>query len=174
MWRQNSMPGLSTPHVFKYWELIGKGWKMTSCRTVYDVICAKNTRGIIYHTKIYEEMFDVNSKIAQTTQNILKFIVGKSSLQLNYKLRRISGRFHSLIWRPGDTVQNLESSGLSRRVGGTGMQLYNSTHKHWNAKSNVPRNFKVICWFCTAHLILRITRWPPWKRASEVTLLKWS
>ena len=43
---------------------------MTSYRTVYDVICAKNTRGMIYHTEIYEEMFDVNSKIAQTVQNI--------------------------------------------------------------------------------------------------------
>ena len=43
---------------------------MMSYRTVYDVICAKNTRGIIYHIEIYEEMFDVNSKIAQTTRNI--------------------------------------------------------------------------------------------------------
>ena len=43
---------------------------MTSYRTVYDVICAKNTRGIIYRTEIYEEMFDVNTKIAQTTRNI--------------------------------------------------------------------------------------------------------
>ena len=103
---------------------------MTLYRTVYDVICVKNNRGIIYHTEIYEEMFDVNTKIAQTTRNIEKFIVGKLSLQLNYKVQRISGRFHSLIWRPGDTVQNLESPGLSRRVGNTGMQLYNSTHIH--------------------------------------------
>ena len=43
---------------------------MTSYRTVYDVICAKNTRAIIYHIEIYEEMFDVNSKIAQTMRNI--------------------------------------------------------------------------------------------------------
>ena len=27
---------------------------------------------------------------------------------------------------------------------------------------------------CTAHLLLRITRWPPLKRAFEVTPLKWS
>ena len=32
------------------------------------------------------------------------------------KLRRFSGRFQTLIWRPGDTVQNLESPGLSGRV----------------------------------------------------------
>ena len=32
--------------------------------------------------------------------------------------------------------------------------------------------FKVIRWFCIAHLLLRITRWPPWKRASEVALLR--
>ena len=43
---------------------------MTSYRTVYDVICAKNIRGMIYHTEIYEEMFDVNSKIAHTVRNI--------------------------------------------------------------------------------------------------------
>ena len=55
------------PHVF---NSIGKGWTMTSYRTVYDVICAKNTRGMIYHTEIYEEMFDVNSKIAHTVRNI--------------------------------------------------------------------------------------------------------
>ena len=34
---------------------------------------------IIYHTDVIEEMFDFNSKIAQTTQNISKFMVGKSS-----------------------------------------------------------------------------------------------
>ena len=87
---------------------------MTSYRTVCDVICAKNTHGIICDTEIYEEMFDVNGKIAQT-----KFIVRKSSLQLNCKLQRISGRFHSLIWRLEDTVQNLESPGLSGRVDST-------------------------------------------------------
>ena len=64
-------------------------------------------------------MFDFNSKIAQTTQNISKFMVGKSSLQLNGKRRLMSGRFHTLIWRPGDTVQNLESPGLSGRVDST-------------------------------------------------------
>ena len=31
---------------------------------------------------------------------------------------------------------------------------------------------KVIRWFCTAHLLLRITRWSPWERASKETLLK--
>ena len=34
----------------------------------------------------------------------------------NSKLRRLSGRFQTLIWRLGDTVQNLESPGLSGRV----------------------------------------------------------
>ena len=52
-------------------------------------------------------------------QNISKFMVGKSSLQLNGKRRLISGRFHTLIWRQGDTVQNLESPGLSGRVDST-------------------------------------------------------
>ena len=64
---------------------------MTSYRMVYDIICSKNTRwpdrheyamfhiiayllvhcnGIINHTEVYEETFDVNSKKAQTMQNI--------------------------------------------------------------------------------------------------------
>ena len=32
--------------------------------------------------------------------------------------------------------------------------------------------FKVIPWFCTAHLLMRITRWPPQKGACEVALFK--
>ena len=46
---------------------------MMSYRTVYDVICAKNTCGIIYHTEGFEELLDVNrvnSKIAQKMRNI--------------------------------------------------------------------------------------------------------
>ena len=27
-----------------------------------------------------------------------------------------------------------------------------------------------IRWFCTAHLLLRITRWPPWKRACNLSI----
>ena len=34
-----------------------------------------------WHTGVCEEMFDVNSKITQTTQNIWNFIVRKSNLQ---------------------------------------------------------------------------------------------
>ena len=37
----------------------------------------------------------------------LKFYCQKSSLLKHWQ--RLSGRFHTLIWRPGDTVQNLES-----------------------------------------------------------------
>ena len=40
-------------------------------------------------------------------------------------------------------------------------------------RSHSPSH-SVIRWFCTAHLLLRITRWLLWKRASAVTLLKWS
>ena len=32
---------------------------------------------------------------------------------------RLCRRFHTLIWRPGDMVQNLESPGLSGRVDNT-------------------------------------------------------
>ena len=71
---------------------------MTSYRTKNDVICAKNARWfrstnithkqfifstlslkLQWHTRIYGETFHVT--VAQTTQNIWKFMVGKSSLQ---------------------------------------------------------------------------------------------
>ena len=71
---------------------------MTSYRTRNDVICAKNARWfrstnithkqfifstlslkLQWHTRIYGETFHVT--VAQTTQNIWKFMVGKSSLQ---------------------------------------------------------------------------------------------
>ena len=71
------------------------------------------------HSGVCEETFNVNIKIIiiQTTQNIWNFIVGKSSLQEMANFRRLSGRFHTLIWRPGDTVQNLESPGCEHREG---------------------------------------------------------
>ena len=52
------------------------------------------------HTEVYEETFDVNIKIAQTTQNSWNFnIVGMSSLLKwrKCKLRRLFGRFRTLI-----------------------------------------------------------------------------
>ena len=54
------------------------------------------------HTEVYEETFDVNIKIAQTTQNSWNFnIVGMSSLLKwrKCKLRRLFGRFRTLICR---------------------------------------------------------------------------
>ena len=46
----------------------------------------------------------------------LKFHCQKVESTRNGKLRRLSGRFQTLIWRPGETVQNFESPGLSGRV----------------------------------------------------------
>ena len=40
----------------------------------------------------------------------LKFHRQKVESTRNGKLRRLSGRFQTLIWRPGETVQNLKSS----------------------------------------------------------------
>jgi len=37
----------------------------------------------IWHTQVYEKTLNVNSKIAQTTQNVWNFIVKKSTLQEN-------------------------------------------------------------------------------------------
>ena len=46
----------------------------------------------------------------------LRFYCREAKSTRNSKLRRLSGRFQTLIWRPRDTVQNLESPGLSGRV----------------------------------------------------------
>ena len=46
----------------------------------------------------------------------LKLYCQKVDSTRNGKLWRLSGRFQTLIWRPGKTVQNLESPGLSGRV----------------------------------------------------------
>ena len=46
----------------------------------------------------------------------LYFFCHKVNSTRNGKLWRLSGRFQTLIWRPGKTVQNLESPGLSGRV----------------------------------------------------------
>ena len=93
----------------------------------FDLIGLLPTNHIIIklqgQTGVYEETFDVNIKIAQTPQNSWDFKycwkVESTEHVLNGRLRRLSGRFHTLIWRPGDTVQNLESPGLSRRVDST-------------------------------------------------------
>ena len=49
----------------------------------------------------------------------LKFTVRNLSLKELAIFGDYQGRFYTLIWRQGDTVQSLESPGLSRRVDGT-------------------------------------------------------
>ena len=58
-----------------------------------------------WHTGVCEETFDVNSSSNNT--KYLKFNCQKVESTRNGKLRRSSGRFQTLIWRPGETVQNL-------------------------------------------------------------------
>ena len=67
-----------------------------------------------WHTGVCEETFDVNSKIAQRSK-YLKFFCQKVESTRNSRLRRLSGRFQTLNWRPGE-----QSPGLSGRVVITG------------------------------------------------------
>ena len=78
------------------------------CLVTYDLIGLLPTNHII--------IMAYQGRLCQTTQKSWKFIVGKWVYRRNGKLRRLSGRFHTLIWRPEDTVQNLESPGFSGRV----------------------------------------------------------
>ena len=63
---------------------------------------------LLYYNGIPEFMrrlFSVNIKIKQ--RKIVEILLPK--IKLTEALAVIIGRFHTLIWRPGDTVQNLES-----------------------------------------------------------------
>ena len=65
----------------------------------------------------------------------LRFYCREVESSRNSKLRGLSGRFQTLIWRQGDTVQNLESPGLSGRVDSPAKAFSKST------KSNIPGMF---------------------------------
>ena len=72
-----------------------------------------------WHTGVSEETFVVNRKIAQQ-RNFEIFFFRKSILQEICKLRQLFERFQTLMWKPGQTVQNLESPGFSGRVDSPG------------------------------------------------------
>ena len=61
-----------------------------------------------WHIRVYEEMFDVNGKIAQTMQNIWNFIVGKLILLKKWQTRAIMRE-----------IRSTKSCGLYERVGST-------------------------------------------------------
>ena len=58
----------------------------------------------------------------------------------NSKLRGLSGRFQTLIWRPGETVQNQESPGVSGRVDSPAL-MYRS-----NWSFNIPPQHTLGIW----------------------------
>ena len=73
-------------------------------------------------TGVYKETFNVN-KIAQTAQIFEISLSERVESTRNGKVWRLSGRFQTLIWRPGDAVQNLESPEFSGRVDNTALDL---------------------------------------------------
>ena len=79
--------------------------------------------------------------VAQTTQKILNFTVGKLILQ-EIQFWQLSGRCLTLIWRAGDTVQNLESAGLSGRVESTGVAKSSNTLPLRVTKTESLNDFK--------------------------------
>ena len=58
----------------------------------------------------------LNSTRNNVNAKHFRFSCQKVQSTTNVKLRQLSGRLQTQIWRPGDTVQNLETPGLSRRV----------------------------------------------------------
>ena len=55
-----------------------------------------------------------------------------------------------------------------------GKSLPQEREKQIASSSLFVKTTFAICWFCTAHLSPRITKYQPWKRAPTATLLKWS
>ena len=84
-------------------------------KDVVDLIGLLPTNHIIilqWHTGVYEEKFDVNIKIAQTTQNSWNFVVRKSSLLKKWQTSAI-------IWEISYSNLDIErygpKSGVSRK-----------------------------------------------------------
>ena len=86
----------------------------------FDLIGLLPTNHIIpYITMAYGSLWgngQCQQKNSSKNAKYLKFHCQKVEYTRNGKLRRSSGRFQTLIWRPGETVQNLESPGLSGRI----------------------------------------------------------
>ena len=83
-------------------------WCMCYINSLYLAILLLKLQ---WHTGVYEEMFHVNSKIAETMQNIWNFVVGKSSLQeeayfniytRDFRLWSGDQEVRSKIWSPLD------------------------------------------------------------------------
>ena len=138
----NPPPPPPHPHIFKYWELTGKEG------IIYDVIlhetwrhlckktCEKDLvevvtfvpdwfishQSCIIITMTYRGFWgNVRCLKLNSSNNAkyLKFHWQKVESTRNSELWQLSRRFQTLIWRPGEMVQNRESPGLYRRVDST-------------------------------------------------------
>ena len=89
LWLYITLPGLSTPYVFKYWELIGKGmiddeishatWVHLSKKYSWFWLICLNYSGIPEFMR--ERNSHVNGKITSNNAKNWNFRVGESSLQ---------------------------------------------------------------------------------------------
>ena len=100
----------SNPHIYLQWHKTRDKYDVGN--VTFDLISLLATNHIIsynlllqWHTRVYEETFDVNSKIAQTNAKYLKFHCQKVEYLRNGNLQRLSKRFQTLNWRLVDTVQ---------------------------------------------------------------------
>ena len=119
------------------WRHLFKKYSLTRSSRICDVSHYCVSLGTLqWHYKPYWSLWG-NVQCQQYLKKLKRCKIFKSlrseirvlRLQLNGKLRWISGRFHALIWRPGDTVQNPESPKLSRRVDSTVFLLNETTRK---------------------------------------------
>ena len=105
----------SNPHVYLQWHKTCDKHDVGNVTLIiyyFDLISLLATNHIIsfnlllqWHTRVYEETLDVNSKIAQTNAKYLKFHCQKVEYLRNGNLQRLSKRFQTLNWRLAGTVQ---------------------------------------------------------------------
>ena len=108
-------------------------------KDVVDLIGLLPTNHILilqWHTGVYEETFDVNIKIAQTTQNSWNFTVRKSSLLKTWQTSAI-------IWK--NSYSNLDTGRYGPKSGVSRIIRKSRQHAWWENclsffEGNVPRS----------------------------------
>ena len=105
----------------------------TSYQSLYCIHCNgihRSLWGNVWHSQ-------------QNSSNNAKCHCQKVESTRNGKLGRLSGRFQTQIWRPGETVQNLESSGLSGRVDSIASTALDRSFMKSLIKMSVTKNWSL-------------------------------
>ena len=95
-------------------------WFITmACR----ILLGKHSMLTLKELKEYK-IFEILPVNREPVNRVFEILLSESRVnERNAKLQWLSRRFHTLIWRPGDMVQNLASPRLSGRVDSTALDF---------------------------------------------------